>query len=203
MSVVTAIRPLRESFILLGGVTTTRRGGPHGCAHYRRGERGARRAAVVLHMSWAGRTLWAHDASHASIAACVPIMGPGATVGPVGTRVPMDLSAFGPVRTGMNIPPSPRCERLGRPRGKEPPRAAKCTESPREASRAVLPWGDVIFFWGVNPNSSRGPPGLLKVASVRSKVRRAHMAAAVGIVDRKSTRLNSSHITRSRMPSSA
>ena len=31
------------------------------------------------------------------IAASVPIMGPGATVGPVGTRVPMDLSVASPV----------------------------------------------------------------------------------------------------------
>ena len=30
----------------------------------------------------------------------VPIMGPGATVGPVGTRVPMDLSAASPVILG-------------------------------------------------------------------------------------------------------
>ena len=74
-----------------------------------------RRAEVVLHVSWAGRTLWAHDASHAPIAAGVPIMGPGATVGPVGTRVPMDLSVIGPVRTGMKISLSPRRERLGRP----------------------------------------------------------------------------------------
>ena len=52
--------------------------------------------------------------------ASVPIMGPGATVGPVGTRVPMDLSVIGPVRMGVRILLSPRHERLGRPRGKGP-----------------------------------------------------------------------------------
>ena len=75
-----------------------RRGGPHVCPRYHRGERGARRAAVVLHVSWAGRTFWAHDASPASIRHGLPIMGPEATVGPVGTRVPMDLSSASPGR---------------------------------------------------------------------------------------------------------
>ena len=117
-------------FISSGKLLRRDVGGPRSCARYQQGERGVSDAAVALHVSWAGRTLWAHDASHASIAASVPIMGPGATVGPVGTRVPTDLSALGPVRTGANNPPSPRRERLGRPRGEEPPRAAKCTESP-------------------------------------------------------------------------
>ena len=95
MSAVTAIRPLRESFIPSGSYydATWR---PHVCARYRQGERGARRAAVVLHVSWAGRTLWTHDASHASLGHVVPIMGLGATVGQVGTRVPMDLSSTSP-----------------------------------------------------------------------------------------------------------
>ena len=50
-----------------------------------------------------------------------------ATVGPVGTRVPMDLSATSPVILGGWIPPSPRSERLGRPQGKGP-RGALSTE---------------------------------------------------------------------------
>ena len=41
-------------------------------------------------------------------AASVPIMGPRATVGPVGTRVPMDLSVASPVRMGMRILLSPK-----------------------------------------------------------------------------------------------
>ena len=97
MNTVTVICPLRESFISSGELLRYDVGGPHVCARYRRGERGARGAATVLHVSWAGRTLWAHDASPASLGRVVPIMGPGATVGPVGTRVPMDLSAASPV----------------------------------------------------------------------------------------------------------
>ena len=66
MSAVTAIRPLREYFISSGSYcdATWR---SHAYARYRRGERGARGAAVALHVSWAGRTLWAHDASHAPV----------------------------------------------------------------------------------------------------------------------------------------
>ena len=60
-------------------------------------------------------------------AASVPIMGPGATVGPVGTRVPMDLSVGSPVILGRRILLSPRRKRLGRPRGKVP-RGALSTE---------------------------------------------------------------------------
>ena len=67
-----------------------------------------RRAAVVLHVSWAGRTLWAHDASPASLGHDMPIMGPGATIGSVGTRVPMDLSSASPVRWVNKFPLSPR-----------------------------------------------------------------------------------------------
>ena len=95
MRAVTAARPLCESFIHSGSYrdATWR---PHVCACYRRGERGARRAAVVLHVSWEGRTLWAHDALPMSSGRAVPIMGPGATVGLVGTRVPMDLSTASP-----------------------------------------------------------------------------------------------------------
>ena len=107
MDVVTAMCPLRASFIPSGKLLRRDVGGPRSCARYRRGERGARGAAAALHVSWAGRTLWAHDASHAPIAASVPIMGPGATVGPVGTRVPLDLSADDPVRMGMKIPQVP------------------------------------------------------------------------------------------------
>ena len=99
-------------------------------------------------------------------------------VGPVGTRVPMDLSVIGPVRMGMRISLSPRRERLGRTRGKDS-RAAKYRESPGEASQAALLWGGASLFREVNPCSSRGPPGLLRVASVQSKASRAHMAMTV------------------------
>ena len=66
MNTVTAICSLRESFISSGELLRCNVGGPHVCTRYRQGERGTLRAAIVLHVSWAGRTLWAHDASPAS-----------------------------------------------------------------------------------------------------------------------------------------
>ena len=77
------------------------------------------RATVALHVSWAGRTLWAHDASPASISRAVPIMGPGATVGPVGTRVPMDLSSASPGGVVDEILLSPRRDAPGETARKE------------------------------------------------------------------------------------
>ena len=84
MNAVIAIRPLRESFISSGELLRRDVGGPHAYAHYRRGERGARSAAVVLHVSWAGRTLCAHDASPVSIHREHAHHGPGGYCRPSG-----------------------------------------------------------------------------------------------------------------------
>ena len=132
MDAVTAMCPLRASFIPSGKLLRRDVGGPRSCARYRRGERGARGAAVALHVSWAGRTLWAHDASHASIATSVPIMGPGATVGPVGTRVPMDLSSASPVRWVEEILRSPRRDARGETARKESSRSIEYGRMPEE-----------------------------------------------------------------------
>ena len=96
---------------------------------------------VVLHVTWAGRTLWAHDASPTSIRHGVPIMDPGATVGPVGTRVPMDLSFAGPVRWVDEIPLS---SRRGMPRetAGRSPHGALSTEESEDFLHELRKWRD-------------------------------------------------------------
>ena len=133
MRAVTAARPFRESFILLGSYCDATWAGPT-TAPVIVEENMARGAAVVLQLSWAGRTLWAHDASPASICHVVPVMGPGSTVGPVGTRVPMDLSSASPVRWVDEIILSPRREAPGETARKESSRSAKYGRMPEETA---------------------------------------------------------------------
>ena len=78
-------------------------------------------------------------------------------VGPVGTRVPMDLSVIGPVRTGMRIPLSPRCERLGRPRGKDS-RGLLSTRNPLRRPTKRLSSGETPSSSG---KSTPAPPEAL------------------------------------------
>ena len=93
MSAVTAMRPLRESFLSSGELL-------------RRDVAGHMSAPVIVkeNVARAARQLFSTcpgPTEHFGpmtlrlrpLATSVPIMGPGATVGPVGTRVPMDLSA--------------------------------------------------------------------------------------------------------------
>ena len=91
MSAVTAIRPLRESFIPSGELL-------------RRDVAGPTSVPIIVEENVAFSTC-PGPAGHFGtmtlrlrpLATSVPIMGPGATVGLVGTRVPMDLSAASPV----------------------------------------------------------------------------------------------------------
>ena len=71
-------------------------------------------------------------------AASVPIMGPGATIGLAGTRVPMDLSVASPVILGRRVLLSPRRKRLGSPRGKGPRGALRMED--RLGRQAVQPF---------------------------------------------------------------
>ena len=93
MSAVTAKRPLRESFISSRELLRRDVAGPTSAP-----------VTVEENMARVARQLFSTcpgPAGHFGpmtlrlrpLAVSVPIMGPGATVGPVGTRVPMDLSA--------------------------------------------------------------------------------------------------------------
>ena len=120
MSAVTAIRPLRESFIPSGELLRRDVAGPTSAPVIV--EENVVRAALQLFSTCPGpaRHFGPMTLHLRPFAASVPIMGPRATVGPVGTRVPMDLSVASPVISGRRILLSPRHKRLGRPRGKGP-----------------------------------------------------------------------------------
>ena len=91
MGVVTAKRLLRESFIFSGELL-------------RRDVAGPTSVPVIVEENMAFSTCPGPAGHFGPMtlrlrppATSVPIMGLGATVGPVGTRVPMDLSAASPV----------------------------------------------------------------------------------------------------------
>ena len=129
MSAVTAMCPLRESFISSGELLRRDVGGPAPAPVIV--EENVARAALRLFSTCLGPA--GHFVSMMlrmrPFATSVPIMGPGATVGLVGTRVPMDLSVASQVILGRRILLSPRRKHLGRPRGKGP-RGALSTEDP-------------------------------------------------------------------------
>ena len=103
-------------------------------------------------------------------------------VGPVGTRVPMDLYFASPVRWADEIPLSPR---RGTPRvatRKESSRGTKYGRMPEETGLTALFHGDAFLYKEVNTSSSRGPSGLLRVASLQRNLCRMHMASAEAAV---------------------
>ena len=170
-------------------------GRSRGCGSHGRGGRGG-----------PGRLCWALDASPSSMGLGVPIVGPGATVGTVETRVPR-AGLPGPITSPENFTKdqalqawrdSRACRGLAKGSHDKGSRQGLVEASTSLAKMCSLQASSVSLMertWVLRPPQSHGRASRSDASAV--------VAVSVYKADRKSTRLNSSHRSLSRMPSSA